>query len=121
MDYLADQRNGPTSQVNPTMVALQKATARMDSMVGQIDARKLQFRVDSTMASASQAADRLSALSVRADSLMTRIQRNDGSLGRFMNDTSLYVNLTHTLQAMTDLLNEIKKNPGKIGVTVKVF
>jgi hypothetical protein len=52
---------------------------------------------------------------------MTRIQRNDGSLGRFMSDTTLYVNLTRTLQAMTDLLNEIKKNPGKIGVTVKVF
>jgi phospholipid/cholesterol/gamma-HCH transport system substrate-binding protein len=121
MDYLADQKNGPTSQVNPTMVALQKTTARMDSIVGQIDAKKLQFRVDSTMASASKAADRLSALSQRADSLMTRIQRNDGTLGRFMNDTTLYVNLTHTLQAMTDLLNEIKKNPGKIGVTVKVF
>ena len=66
----------------------------MDSIVGQMDAKKLQFRLDSTMASAGQAANRLSALSGRADSLMTRIQRNDGSLGRFMNDTTLYVNLT---------------------------
>lgn len=121
MDYLADQRNGPTSQVNPTLVALQKATARLDSTVAQIDARQLQSRVDSTISSAGNAANRVAALSQRADSLMTRIQRNDGSLGRLMNDTTLYVNLTRTMQALTDLLNEIKKNPGKIGVTVKIF
>lgn len=121
MDYLADQRNGPTSQVNPTMAALQKTTARLDSTIAQIDPKLLQSRLDSTLGSAGKAADRLAAMSARADSLMAKIQRSDGSLGKFMNDTTLYSNLTHTMQAMTDLLNEIKKNPGKIGVTVKVF
>ena len=121
MDYLADQRNGPTSQVNPTLVALQQATTRLDSTVDQIDARKLQSRVDSTMTSAGKAADRVAALSQRADSLVDRLQHSEGSLGKFMNDTTLYVNLTRTMQALTDLLNEIKKNPGKIGVTVRVF
>ena len=63
-------------------------------IVGQIDAKRLQTRVDSTMTSASRAADHLSALSQHADSLMTRIQRDDGSLGKFMNDTTLYIDLT---------------------------
>ena len=121
MDYLADQKNGPTSQMNPTMLSLQRATARLDSTIAAIDPKLLQTRLDSTMGSASKAADRLGALSARTDSMMARIQQGEGSLGRFMNDTLLYSNLTHTMQAMTDLLNEIKKNPGKIGVTVRIF
>jgi phospholipid/cholesterol/gamma-HCH transport system substrate-binding protein len=121
MDYLADQKNGPTSQVNPTMVALQRTTARLDSTVAQIDPKLLQVRVDSTLASAGKAADRLAGMSAHADSLISQIQHGQGSLGKFMNDTTLYANLTRTMQAMTDLLNEIKKNPGKIGVTVRIF
>ena len=53
--------------------------------------------------------------------LMAKIQRGEGTIGKFMNDTTLYVDLRKTMQSMTDLLNEIKKNPGKIGVTVKIF
>ena len=120
MDYLADQKTGPTSQVNATMTALQRTTTRLDSTIAAIDAAGLQRRADSTMASASRAADRLAGLSLRADSLMNRIQHNNGTLGRLMTDSTLYTSLTHTLQAMTDLLNEIKKNPGKIGVTVRI-
>ena len=32
----------------------------------------------------------------------------------------LYVYLRKTLEATTDLINEIKKNPGKIGITVRI-
>lgn len=121
MDYLADQKNGPTSQFNPTMVSLQRVTARLDSTIAEIDPKLLRTRLDSTLGSAGKAADRLAAMSARTDSLIAKIQHGDGSLGRLMNDTTLYTNLTHTMQAMTDLLNDIKKHPGKVGITVKIF
>ncbi len=121
MAYLADRDKGPTAQVNPTMLALQHTSARLDSTLAQVDPKSLQRRIDSTMRSAGAAADRFTAMAAHADSLMLKIQRGEGTIGRFMNDTSFYADLRHTMQAMTDLLNEIKKNPGKIGVTVKVF
>ena len=121
MVQLADDKTGPMSQVNPTMVGLQKTMARLDTTIAQMDVKKLQGRLDSTMKSAGGAADRLATMSARADSLMQKIQRGDGTIGKFMNDTTLYVDLRKTMQAMTDLLNEIKKNPGKIGVTVKIL
>ncbi len=121
MAHLADQKDGPMSQVNPTMLGLQKTMARFDTTIAQMDVKKLQARLDTTMKSAASATDRLAAMSARADSLMGKIQRGEGTIGKFMNDTTLYVDLRKTMQAMTDLLNEIKKNPGKIGVTVKIF
>lgn len=121
MKYLADEKNGPTAQVNPTMVALQNTSARLDSTLAQVDPRRLQTRLDSTMRSAGGAADRLAATAARADSLMAIIQHGNGTMGRLMNDSTMYGDLRKALQEMTALLAEIKKNPGKIGVTVKVF
>jgi phospholipid/cholesterol/gamma-HCH transport system substrate-binding protein len=121
MTYLADRTNGPTAQLTPTMLALQHTSAQLDSTLAAVHPAALQARLDSTMQSAGNAADRLAAMTARADSLIARIQHGDGTLGKFISDTSLYTDLRHTMQAMTDLLTEIKKNPGKIGVTVKVF
>lgn len=121
MKYLADEKNGPTAQVNPTMVALQNTSARLDSTLAQVDPRRLQTRLDSTMRSAGGAADRLAATAAHADSLMAIIQHGNGTMGQLMNDSTMYGDLRKALQEMTALLAEIKKNPGKIGVTVKVF
>ena len=121
MAFLADQQNGPTSQVKPTLLVLQRTTARLDSTLTQIDAKSLQARVDTTMRSATSATNRLGAMTAHADSLMTRIEHGNGTVSKLLNDSTLYSDLRKTMQAMTDLLNEIKKNPGKIGVTVKVF
>lgn len=121
MASLADPRNGPASQVTPTLLALQHTTARLDTTMAQLDVKGLQARLDTTMRSAGGAADRLAAMTSHADSLIARIQHGDGTIGKFLNDSSFYTDLRRTMQAMTDLLAEIKKNPGKIGVTVKVF
>jgi len=103
------------------MMTVWPTMARFDTTLAQVDVKKMQSRLDSTMKSAGSSAERIAAMSARADSLMAKIQHGDGAIGKFMNDTTLYVDLRKTMQAMTDLLNEIKKNPGKIGVTVKVF
>lgn len=121
MAFLADQQNGPTSQVKPTLMALQRTTAQLDSTLAQVDPKSLQARVDTTMRSATSATNRLTATMAHADSVMTRIEHGNGTVSKLLNDSTLYADLRKTMQAMTDLLNEIKKNPGKIGVTVRVF
>ena len=121
MAHLADPANGPTAQINPTMIALQKTSARLDSTLAGVDAHALQARLDTTLRSAGAATDRLAAMSAHADTLLIRIQSSKGTVGKFLNDSSFYDDLRRTMQSMTDLLDEIRKNPGKIGVTVKVF
>jgi phospholipid/cholesterol/gamma-HCH transport system substrate-binding protein len=121
MAFLADEQNGPTSQLKPTMIALQRTTARLDSTLAQVDAKAIQARLDTTLQAATSATTRLTATMAHADSVMHRIEHGDGTVSKLLNDSTLYADLRKTMQAMTDLLNEIRKNPGKIGVTVKVF
>jgi phospholipid/cholesterol/gamma-HCH transport system substrate-binding protein len=102
------------------MRSLQSTTAVLDSTLRQLDAGKLQSGLDSTMRSSRQFFDRLGSATARMDTLMTRIQHGEGTMGKLATDSMLYVDLRKTLQATTDLINEIKKNPGKIGITVRI-
>lgn len=119
--YLADQQGGPTAEVNATMRSLQATSARLDTTMAQLDAKALQARMDSTMRSAGQLADEMKATTARMDSLLARIQRGEGTLGKLATDSGLYLDLRKTLQSTNNLIDELTKNPGKIGVTVKLF
>jgi ABC-type transporter Mla subunit MlaD len=119
--YLADSRNGPTAEVNETMRALQGVSVRLDSTLGAVDARALGARLDSTLRSTDQLATQLAASSAQVDSILSAIRRGEGTLGKLAADSGLYVDLRRTLQATSDLIDELAKNPGKVGITVKLF
>jgi phospholipid/cholesterol/gamma-HCH transport system substrate-binding protein len=57
----------------------------------------------------------------RLDSLLARINRGEGTIGRAMTDDGLYDDIRSATQAFQQLLDEIKKNPGKITIQVRVF
>jgi len=120
MKYLMDQKTGPTAEVNATMRSLQGTTALLDSTLRALDPKKLQTGLDSTMRSTRLMFDRLATATTRMDSLMGKIQRGEGTMGKLATDSMLYVDLRKTLEATTDLINELKKNPGKIGITVRI-
>ncbi len=119
--YLADARTGPTAEVNATMRALQGVSTRLDSTLGAVDARALGARLDSTLQSTQALATQLAASSAQIDSILAGIRRGEGTLGKLAADSGLYVDLRRTLQSTSDLIDELAKNPGKVGITVKLF
>lgn len=118
--YFADAKSGPTAEVNATMRALQATSARLDTTLGAIDAPRLQARLDSTMRSTGNLADRLAATSARMDTLLARVQRGEGTIGKLAADTMLYHDLRQTIQNTNALIAELTKNPGKVGITVRI-
>ncbi len=120
MNYLADQKTGPTAQINATMMALQTTSARLDSVLAGVDTHTLQSRIDSTLRATSEATVRLTAMSNHLDSLLVAITHGQGTMGKLMTDSMLYVDLRHTLESTTALINELEKHPGKIGITVRI-
>jgi len=44
-----------------------------------------------------------------------------GTLGKFATDTGFYTDMRKLTQSMQQLLDELKKHPGKVPVTVKLF
>ena len=51
--------------------------------------------------------------SEKLESLLKQINNKQGSLGKLMNEDSLYENLNHTLQNLDSLIIDIKKNPSR--------
>ncbi len=121
LNYYSDAKQGPAAELGATMRALQATSARLDSTLAGVDAPALQTRLDSTLRSTGTLADRLAATSLRVDSMLARIERGEGTIGKLASDTLLYGDLRRTMKATADLIDEIKKNPGKLGITVRVF
>lgn len=64
-------------------------------------------------ARADTALSALQAAAVRADSLMARIDRGEGSVGKMMQDETLYQDLITTLGETRTLIADLKANPKK--------
>jgi phospholipid/cholesterol/gamma-HCH transport system substrate-binding protein len=120
MAYFADPVRGPTAEVNPTMRQLQSAAARFDTALAGLDVAHLQTQVDSSLRSTRKLTDRLASMSERMDTILARIERGQGTLGKLSTDTLLYTDIRGLTQSMNRLVDEIAKNPGKIGVTVRI-
>jgi len=121
MRYLSDRQDGPTAEVNATMRQLQATSARLDTTLIGIDAPALSARFDSTLQSTGELTTRLAAMSATIDSLLGRINRGEGSLGKLVADSSLYVELRQTLRATRALVDTLSAHPERVGITVRVF
>ncbi|TKJ44232.1 hypothetical protein CEE36_00370 [candidate division TA06 bacterium B3_TA06] len=69
-----------------------------------------------------QAIDDLASSAQSLDSILTRLQRGEGSLGRLMGDDTVYVNLKEATEELKILIKDIRENPERyLKVEVKVF
>jgi len=69
-----------------------------------------------------QAIDDLASAAQSLDSILTRLQRGEGSLGRLMGDDTVYVNLKEATEELKILIKDIRENPERyLKVEVKVF
>lgn len=69
-----------------------------------------------------QAIDDLASAAQSLDSILTRLQRGEGSLGRLMGDDTVYVNLKEATEELKILIRDIRENPERyLKVEVKVF
>jgi phospholipid/cholesterol/gamma-HCH transport system substrate-binding protein len=117
----SDTRSGPLSLLPETMRGLQQVSARVDSVLGAAQLDRTSRTADSLLAT-------LTALSVDAkstlgqiDQMLARINRGEGSLGKLASDTLLYQNAQKLLKSIQEFVDDVKKNPGKIGLTVRIF
>lgn len=121
MRHLADRTDGPTAEVNATMRQLQAVSARFDTALAGIDTPALAARLDSTLEATTVLTTRLAGMTARADSLLARIQRGEGTLGRMVADSGLYLELERTLAATRALVDSLSAHPERLGITVRVF
>ncbi len=57
----------------------------------------------------------LDVLSDKVKSITEKIDRGEGSIGKFINDPALYNNVNHTVKVATELMDQVKQGQGSIG------
>jgi phospholipid/cholesterol/gamma-HCH transport system substrate-binding protein len=114
MQLYGDSTRGPTAELTRTMAAFRQLSSRLDSTLANPALSRTLTRTDTLTGN-------LAAMTARFDSTLAAINRGQGTLGKFATDSGLYYDMRELSKSMKELLDELKKNPGKVGVTVKLF
>jgi phospholipid/cholesterol/gamma-HCH transport system substrate-binding protein len=119
MDLFANQRQGPTAELTKTMQAFQKLSARFDSVLANPALARLLNSSDTLMRDLSAMSKHFAATGAQLDTTLQAFNRGQGTLGKLATDTALYNNLRDVTKSFNELLDDIKKHPGKLSPSIK--
>jgi phospholipid/cholesterol/gamma-HCH transport system substrate-binding protein len=117
----SDPKTGPGPEINATMVELRRLTTRLDSVLASPGLNRVVSNADSATVRFARLADQFTVTGARVDTLLIKINRGDGTLGKLMSDTTMYVQLRELSASLKSFVDDLKKNPGKIPIQVKIF
>jgi phospholipid/cholesterol/gamma-HCH transport system substrate-binding protein len=116
-----DANHGATAEMTRTMVALQRLSNRLDTTLANPAIGSMLQKTDTLAGDLSVMTRQLTSMSARLDTVLSGVNQGRGTIGKFATDSTLYYELRDLSAAMKGLVSELQKNPGKLGITVKVF
>jgi phospholipid/cholesterol/gamma-HCH transport system substrate-binding protein len=121
MGVYGNPNQGPTAQLTRTMASLEQVTRRLDSTLANPALARTLNRADTLTGNLATMTAQLTSTGARLDTLLLNVNQGRGTLGKFATDSGFYYDIRNLSQSMQQLLDELKKHPGKIPVTVKLF
>jgi len=110
MIILSDASDGPfVKQTTRTLAATERVMARVDSILGSAAGS----RIDTLSANLAALTHHLGSATVAIDTLLQRMNRGEGTLGRLASDTMMYHDLHELSVSLTTLLTDLKEHPDK--------
>ena len=121
LETVNDPRKGASAEATRTLQSLQRLSTRLDSTLANPALAGLLRNTDTLTGNLAGMTRQLTVASARLDTLLSGVNQGRGTIGKFATDSSLYYELRDLSAAMKGLVAELQKNPGKLGITVKVF
>ena len=122
MNTLSGMPDGPfIQQTTKTLRSTERVMQRVDSML----ASGTGANVDSISRNLARLTEHLGHTTAALDTLLTRMNRGEGTLGRMASDTTMFHDLHELSVSLTALLTDLKEHPDKYVkpglVRVKLF
>jgi phospholipid/cholesterol/gamma-HCH transport system substrate-binding protein len=117
----SDTKGGPVGELTTTMQGLQRVSARIDSVLAAAQLDRTLRTADSMMANLSKLSAEAQNTAKQLDQILAKVNRGEGTIGKFASDTAFYDNAQKLMKSLQEFVDDLKKHPGKIGITVKVF
>jgi phospholipid/cholesterol/gamma-HCH transport system substrate-binding protein len=121
MRVYGDAQNGPTAQLTKTLASLEQLTTRLDSTLANPALARTLQRADTLTGNLATMTAQFSSTGAQLDTLLTNLNQGRGTMGKFTTDTGLYTDLREVSRSLKEFLDDLKKHPGKIPVTVEIF
>ncbi|OLC88270.1 MAG: hypothetical protein DMD38_01685 [Gemmatimonadetes bacterium] len=110
MTTLANAPEGPfIKQTTRTLQATERVMERVDSMLGSGTGAN----IDSISKNLARLTDHLGHTTSALDTLLSRMNRGQGTLGKMASDTMMYHDLHELSVSLTALLTDLKEHPDK--------
>ncbi len=110
MSTLSDMPEGPfIKQTTRTLQATEHVMQRVDSMLGSGTGAN----VDSISKNLARLTEHLGHTTAALDTLLSRMNRGEGTLGRMASDTTMYHDLHELSVSLTKLLTDLQEHPDK--------
>jgi phospholipid/cholesterol/gamma-HCH transport system substrate-binding protein len=121
LNVVARLGEGPTvGDLQTTLKSVQHLATRMDSTFARPDIGKSLDQMDEIAESMREMSEGLSTATTSLGSILEKMDRGQGVLGKALNDSTLHQDLHETLVALRRLLDDVRERPGRY-VNVKVF
>lgn len=117
----SDPKRGAGPEITRTMQSLQRLTARLDTTLANPAVAGILGNTDTLTRDLAGMTRQFTTMSARLDTLLSGVNQGRGTICKFATDSTLYYELRDLSAAMKGLVAELEKNPGKLGITVKVF
>ncbi len=122
LDTLLTALSGTIREQRSTLKSL---TEKLNSSAGSLqkagpDAARAVARADSAMEVLTRTGENLDRASSSLRSLLDRMDRGEGTLGRLSRDDQLYVNLNKAAESVASLMADIQANPKRY-INVSLF
>lgn len=117
----SDPKTGAGPEITRTMQSLQRLAARLDTTLADPAVAGILRNTDTLTRDLAGMTRQFTSMSARLDTLLIGVNQGRGTIGKFATDSTLYYELRDLSARMKGLVAELEKNPGKLGITVKVF
>ncbi|MFL5506905.1 MAG: MlaD family protein [Gemmatimonadales bacterium] len=117
----ANQTTGPTAELQATLVQFRALAGKLDSTLSAPALVRARDKADTLVGNLNEMSVQFRATGQRLDSVLAKLERGEGTMGRLVTDTLLYQRFTDLSASVDSLVRDLRKNPGKLGVTVKMF
>lgn len=121
MNALTTATTGPAvQQTQATLRSLERVMAHLDTLLGNANVATTGKRLDTLSLNLTRLTGRLADATGSLRTLLDKMEKGEGTLGKMATDTLLYKNLNETLTSLSALLNDMRERPGRY-INVKVF
>ena len=112
---------GPmVGQTQQTLESVHRLAVRLDSTFAKPDLGKSLDQLDEMAQSFREMTDGLSSATSALGSILAKIDKGDGMIGKAVNDSTLHGDLHEVLISLRKLLDDVRERPGRY-INVKVF